>query len=205
MTRSAAASAAVLAMTAAGCGEFVRESRSPSQLVITSLEAASGAEPDDMGATLRSDVATVIERPDDDGGDYTSFYNDIGQVTMRVQLRDPGTPGTTTAPSTINSVTINRYRVTYRRSDGRNTPGVDVPFPIDSAITVTVGEDNVEAGFDIVRHSQKNEAPLTRLTTGETFISTVADVTFYGRDQAGNEVAATGSIGITFGNFADPE
>jgi len=205
MTRSAAASAAVLAMTAAGCGEFVRESRSPSQLVITSLEAASGAEPDDMGATLRSDVATVIERADDEGGDYTSFYNDIGQVTMRVQLRDPGTPGTTTAPSTINSVTINRYRVTYRRSDGRNTPGVDVPFPIDSAITVTVGEDNVEAGFDIVRHSQKNEAPLTRLTTGETFISTVADVTFYGRDQAGNEVAATGSIGITFGNFADPE
>jgi len=29
-------------------------------------------------------------------------------------------------------------------------------------------------------------------------------VTFYGRDQAGNDVSATGSIGIVFGNFADP-
>lgn len=205
MNRSAAASAAVLAMAAAGCGEFVRESRSPSQLVIMSLQAASGAEPDEMGTTLRSDVATLIEREDDLGGDYVSFYNDIGEVVMRVQLRDPGMPGSTAAPSTINSVTINRYRVTYRRTDGRNTPGVDVPYPIDSAITFTVGEDDVEAGFDIVRHAQKNEAPLTQLLNADTFISTIADVTFYGRDQAGNDVSATGSIGITFGNFADPE
>jgi hypothetical protein len=150
-------------------------------------------------------VATLIEREDDLGGDYMSFYNDIGEVIMRVQLRDPGMPGSTAAPSAINSVTINRYRVTYRRTDGRNTPGVDVPYPIDSAITFTVGEDDAEAGFDIVRHAQKNEAPLTQLLNADTFISTIADVTFYGRDQAGNDVSATGSIGITFGNFADPE
>jgi hypothetical protein len=30
-------------------------------------------------------------------------------------------------------------------------------------------------------------------------------VTFYGQDHAGNDVAATGNIGITFGNFGDPE
>jgi hypothetical protein len=36
-------------------------------------------------------------------------------------------------------------------------------------------------------------------------ISTIADVTFYGRDQAGNDVSATGSIGIDFGNFGDPQ
>jgi hypothetical protein len=200
-----AASAAVLAMAAAGCGDFVRESRSPSQLVMTSLAAASGAEPDEMGTTLRSDVATLIERDDELGGDYVSFYNDLGRVTMRVQLRDPGVPGITSSPTNINAVTINRYRVTYRRTDGRDTPGVDVPHPIDSAVTFTVGEDDVEAGFDIVRHAQKNEAPLTRLVNGDTFISTIADVTFYGRDQAGNEVSVTGAIGITFGNFADPE
>jgi len=50
----------------------------------------------------------------------------------------------------------------------------------------------------------KLEAPLATLRTGETFISTIADVTFYGQDQAGNELSVTGSIGITFGNFADP-
>ena len=37
---------------------------------------------------------------------------------------------TTTQPSLNNEVTINRYRVVYRRSDGRNAPGVDVPVCI---------------------------------------------------------------------------
>ena len=37
------------------------------------------------------------------------------------------------------------------------------------------------------------------------FITTIAKVTFYGKDHAGNEVAAVGQIGITFGNFGDPE
>jgi len=30
-------------------------------------------------------------------------------------------------------------------------------------------------------------------------------VTFYGHDQAGNDISATGSIGVEFGNFGDPE
>jgi hypothetical protein len=30
-------------------------------------------------------------------------------------------------------------------------------------------------------------------------------VTFFGRDQAGNDLSVTGSIGVQFGNFADPE
>jgi hypothetical protein len=29
-------------------------------------------------------------------------------------------------------------------------------------------------------------------------------VTFYGQDQAGNEISAAGNIGIDFGDFADP-
>ena len=45
---------------------------------------------------------------------------------------------------------------------------------------------------------------MATLRTGETFISTIAEVTFYGHDQAGNELSVTGTIGITFGNFADP-
>jgi hypothetical protein len=32
-------------------------------------------------------------------------------------------------------------------------------------------------------------------------LSTIADVTFYGRDQAGNDVTAVGSIGVNFGDF----
>ena len=35
-------------------------------------------------------------------------------------------------------MTIDRYRVSYRRADGRNMQGVDVPYTFDSAVTFTV-------------------------------------------------------------------
>ena len=57
-------------------------------------------------------------------------------------------------------MTISRYRVVYRRTDGHNTPGVDVPFPFDSAVTFTVTGDGGSTGFNLVRHSAKQEAPL---------------------------------------------
>jgi hypothetical protein len=127
-------------------------------------------------------------------------------VTLSLTLKDPGVPGIVAAPSELNAITINRYRVTYRRADGRNTPGVEVPFPFDSAVTLTVpatGEATVD--FTLVRHTSKFEAPLAALGASSVIISTIAEVTFYGRDQAGNEVTATGNIGIFFGNFADPQ
>jgi hypothetical protein len=191
----------------AGCGDYVRESRSPSQLVMVELVGASGAEPDKFGGTLYSDVVTLVKR-DVNGQqqEVPTTFSDNGRVTLRLILRDPGSPGVTTAPSELNAVTINRYRVVYRRADGRNTPGVDVPFPFDSAITFTVSSDGTfQMPFEIVRHVAKEEAPLLGLTSAATVISTIAEVTFYGRDQAGNDIAATGTIGIEFGNFGDPQ
>jgi len=186
------------ALGVAGCGEYVRSSRSPSQLVIVTLEGASGAAPGTFGNTVTSDVVTTVNG-------QTTILNDLGRVTLGMMLRDQGTPGVVAAPSLVNQVTITRYRVVYRRADGRNAEGVDVPRAFDSAITVTVPADGTAgAGFDIVRNVAKLEAPLATLRTGETFISTIAEVTFYGHDQAGNELSVTGSIGITFGNFADP-
>ena len=64
----------------------------------------------------------------------------------------------------------------------------------------------VSATFELVRHSAKLEAPLAGLAQSIGLIySTVADVTFFGHDQAGNDLSVTGSIGVQFGNFADPE
>jgi hypothetical protein len=40
---------------------------------------------------------------------------------------------------------------------------------------------------------------------GMQMLHAIAEVTFYGRDQAGNEVTAVGNINISFGDFADPE
>jgi len=191
-----------------GCGEFVRDGRSPARLVVNSLLGASGADPDTLGTLLHSDVITLLTEPEPCSPltPCATRFGDLGEVDLGLQLRDIGDPVSPNVPSPLNAVTISRYRVSYRRTDGRNTPGVDVPFGFDSAVTFTVPADGtVTAGFDLVRNVAKREAPLAALTNGETLISAIADVTFYGRDMAGNDVSVTGSIGVTFGNFADPQ
>jgi hypothetical protein len=181
-----------LAGTSAACGDFIQQDRAPVTLVIDSLQAAPVLSTIFSG-TLQSDVITNVN-------DIATIISDTGRVTMRLVMKDVGT-----APSPVNGVTINRYRVMFRRSDGRNTPGVDVPFPFDSALTFTVPPTGtVTAGFELVRHVAKEEAPLLALRASAVVISTVADVTFFGRDQAGHDLSVTGSIGVQFGNFGDP-
>ena len=178
-----------LAGTSAACNEFIREDRSPVTLVIDRLEAAP-VKSTIFSGTLQSDVLT-------DG----SVFSDSARVTMRLIMKDVGT-----APSPVNGVTIERYRVTFRRADGRNTPGVDVPFPFDSAVTFTVPPSGqVAQVFELIRHVSKVEAPLGALRSSLVIISTVADVTFFGHDQGGNDLSVTGSIGVQFGDFADPD
>ena len=184
-----------LAGAAAGCGDVVRQDRSPVSLVIESLTGASGAsgKVGTFTGTLQSDVLTIVD-------DSPTIFSDSGQVTMRFVMKD-----ILTTPSAMNAVTINRYRVTFRRSDGRNTPGVDVPFPFDSAVTFTIAPGGaVTQAFELIRHVAKMEAPLAALQSSPVIISTVADITFFGHDLAGNELSASGSLGIQFGNFADP-
>ena len=199
---------AVCATFASACGEVARQGNSPVQVVVNSLEGASGAQPDEVGNTVRSDVITMITSPPPcaPATPCATTFNDIGEITMSLALKDPGTPLTPSAPSSLNQVTFTRYRIVYRRPDGRNTPGVDVPQPIDSALTFTVpSSGQATANFELVRHTAKHEAPLAALATNPTILSTVADISFYGRDQAGHDVQASGSIGINFGNFGDPQ
>ena len=53
----------------------------------------------------------------------------------------------------------------------------------------------------------KAEPPLKSLQGqgGANVISTIADVTFYGKDQTGNDVAVKGSISVNFADWGDPE
>jgi hypothetical protein len=203
LIRFASASFLGLALVSTGCGELVRQGRTPAQIVINSLTAASGAEPDEMGNVLHSDVVTLVSRTINEVESMVpTIYSDNAEVTMSLLMKDPGTSAAPSAPSAINQITITRYRVTFRRSDGRNTPGIDVPFPFDGAVTFTVPSSGVvTAGFELVRHTAKEEAPLRGL---RTIISTVAEITFYGRDQAGNEVSVSGSLTVDFGDFGDP-
>jgi hypothetical protein len=186
------------ALGAASCTSTVREGTGTSYLVISSMEAASGAEPGAFGGTLRSDVLTVVNN-------NPTIFNDVGRVRFQLALKDPGPSTTPNAPTFNQAITVDRYQVRYTRADGRNTPGVDVPYGFDGAITVTVvGAAVTEAGFEIVRHIAKQEAPLAALVRNAAVISTIAEVTFYGHDQTGHEVSVVGRMLIDFGNFGDP-
>jgi hypothetical protein len=209
--RSAAALIVVSAigLVSIGCGEVARTGKAPAMLIIERLDAASGAEPGESGTILQSDVQTLVDVTI--GGQTVrvpTVFNDIGTVTFRLALKNPGSPAAPLGPSTLNEITVTRYRVVYRRSDGRAVQGTDVPYSFDGAFTVTVPSNGTAgAAFDLVRHQAKQEPPLRNLIGGNSaqFISTIAEVTFYGRDLAGNEVMAVGTIGVNFADYGDPD
>jgi hypothetical protein len=184
-------------MAMASCHSAVTEGRSSVYLIMESLEGGSGAKglsEVEFFHTMQSDVETK-------GG----IVEDPGRVQLRIAFKDVTNPN---APTTNNFVTINRYRVEYRRADGRNVQGKDIPYAFDGASTFTVTDDSVSAGFVLVRVQSKLEPPLITLAGGRAaglVISTFADVTFYGRDQTGTEVSVKGTISVNFADWADPE
>jgi hypothetical protein len=186
-----------VAVASASCGSAVRDGTGTSFLIISNLEAASGAEPEEFHGLLQSDVLTVVD-------DHPTVFNDTGRVTLRLGLKDPGPAGSPAQPTQNQQITVTHYRVRFTRTDGRNTPGVDVPYGFDGAFTMTVSGES-SAVFQLVRHVAKAEAPLGALVNNFTVISTIAEITFYGRDLTGHEVSVVGHLTVEFGNFADPE
>ncbi len=195
--------AAACVAVSIGCAAAGRPGEASSYLIVESFGAASGAKPDTFGGTLASDVQTMVKATVNGAQvKVPTVFEDAGQVRFRLAMKNPAS-----ATSPANFITVSRYRVVFRRADGRNTPGVDVPFGYDGAMTVTVGEEPVSAGFTLVRIQSKSESPLLALIGGggALAITTLAEITFYGTDQAGREVVATANISITFADWGDPE
>ena len=194
---------------ASGCGDVVRTGRAPVVLVINRLEGASGAEPARFSSVLHSDVETLVERSA--GGVEASIptvFADGGQAELRLVRKDTGPPESPAAPTDSNAVTITRYRVSYRRTDGRNVPGVDVPYAFEGAATVTIdGSGPSVLGMELVRIQAKQEPPLRNLRGdgGALAISVIADVAFYGHDVVGHEISAAGALSVVFADWADPQ
>jgi hypothetical protein len=181
---------AVMAL-AGGCAANGRTGQASSYLIVDSLTAASGAKPSEFGGVLASDVLT--------GG---GVLEDLARVQFRLAMKDPSI----TQPTPVNSITVKGYRVTFSRSDGRNTPGVDVPYPFDGAMTATVN-GTATASLVLVRVQAKLERPLSLLAFGggAVVISTFADIVFYGTDQAGRDVTVNARISVNFSDWGDAE
>lgn len=203
--------AACLLSTASCGGDLLRTGRSPVILVISQLDAARGNQTSTFATPLLSDVQTLVET-DINGVQVKvpTIFNDLGRAQLRAELKDQSglLTGVGAVSSPLNAVTLTRYRVNFRRADGRNTPGVDVPFGFDGAVTATIQPGGIATVvFDIVRHASKSEPPLRPLIGGGglLFISTIAEVTFFGRDQNGNEVMVSGVMDVVFSDFGDEE
>lgn len=210
MKRARLLAVAVCALTSASCGsELLRTGRAPVLLVLEQLSAASGRDPGTFVNPLLSDVQVLIETTiGTQTVDVPTIFNDLGRATLRVEMKAQPSDINPVSPSALNAVTLTRYRVNFRRSDGRNTAGVDVPFGFDGAVSTTIQPGaSSEVIFDLVRHAAKSEPPLRNLVAGGSlrFVSTVAEVTFFGRDQNGNEVMVTGSMDVIFGDFGDED
>jgi len=185
---------AVLAIGLAACNPVENDSESASMLVVERIQGTNieGSEAD----YVQSDV--LVETTEG-----TTIVADIAKAAMSCRLLAPASP---LGSSTWNDIVVTRYIVSYSRVDGRNTPGVDVPYPFEGSLSVVfkVGYSQ-ELAFVIVREVAKAESPLIGLRTGgaEGVMQVTAKVEFYGHDMANKSVKATGYIPIFFANYAN--
>ena len=91
-------------------------------VVIVSMASTQG---DDLNSDVCIDVDGVC-----------SVQNDVGEVVMEAQVKN-----LKDVSSVVNDIVFTRYRVTFVRADGRNVPGVDVPFPFDGVANFRVPAD----------------------------------------------------------------
>jgi hypothetical protein len=202
ITRTLAASALLMATTS--CSSTVRTGDSPMFLVIQNIAGIRGGPTaGQSGALLISDVLTQVTTGNAGGRACTQLapcpfvFGDSGTATLSLAKKDVSSPA---APTTNNQVTISRINVHYRLSSGTGA----LPADFDTFATATVtAVGSVTMGFELVRVQAKEAPPLSLLAGGGPKLAVVADLTFFGKDQVGNDISATGSIQIEFGDWAD--
>ncbi|MFB0564895.1 MAG: hypothetical protein ACETWK_04370 [Candidatus Aminicenantaceae bacterium] len=147
---------------------------------------------------LQSDVVRI-----DPTTNLATVNADSAKATLRVESLNPNQNVQT---SLYNDIMITRYVVTYTRSDGKNTPRVDVPYSFQGTLStlISVGS-SIDISFIIVREVAKLEPPLLDLAQAreEGVLQVNAQVDFYGHDMVNNKVTATGYLTIFFANYVD--
>lgn len=184
----------IVAIFLFSCNPIENTSRSNSLLIVVKI---TGYDFEGSAADyLQSDVL-------EEAGGSAYVTADSAVVTLRAELLDPNPDAES---SLYNGIFVTRYVVTYTRSDGRNTPGVDVPHSFEGAMQswIQIGSEE-EVGFIIVREVAKAEPPLLDLHEAreEGVLQVQAQVDFYGYDTVNRPVKASGYLAIFFANYID--
>lgn len=171
------------AFALAGCvPDYFTEGNATRELLLTAING---------GNVLESDVRRG-----------TNICPDTVPVRVENHSRNPNAP----AAGFRDDIVIERYEVRYFRSDGRGTPGVDVPFSISGNMAFEIiGEEAVNVNIEVVRRQAKIEPPLSQLVTGGgAFIVTMfAEITLHARTTTGVATnTATGRLQIDFADYA---
>ena len=189
-------SLSAVAMILACTAETTKQDSTNTFVTVVSMQGLSGGEGDDD--ELNSDVC-IGAFPTTCG-----VQEDLCTVTMQAQPKN-GIP--TLGPSYLNDIVFNRYRVTFTRADGQNVAGTDVPYPFDGVMQLLVTADATtsSASFVIVRVQAKWEPPLANLAGlgGDAAISAMAQVDFYGTDNAGRNITTRGYLNVHFADWVD--
>jgi len=181
----------VLAMTA--CNSCTDAGTSASMLQVVSL-TGNDLQGEAGSTTVFSDVITE-----------GSIINDNGVAAIQALPLDPMTDADQLTP--YMDVTVDQIDVEFRRTDGRNVEGVDVPYRFTQPMNMVVPiADTVEIPFVLIRHMAKEQSPLLRLRDNLEVLHLVAVVTIHGKDLGGHRVTpVTGYVSVWCANFADPE
>jgi hypothetical protein len=180
--------ALMCALALGGCtADYARQGNAPVLLLITNIT------PNPMSSEVLL------------GG---SICPDFASVSVVNLTKNPNF----VASAAAQTVIVNRYEVSYFRSDGRATQGVDVPYAIsgttNASLPIQTGADSAGAVFpiEVVRRQAKMEPPLVQLRDGggQAIIVTMqARITVYGQTIAGENVSASGTMQIDFADYVD--
>ena len=188
----------VLAVLAAlACNPIENSTQSATLLTVVSMTGLDLSAKD--ANYSQSDVLVT-----DSTTGLSTITDDVAKATLTASTLAPTPPAGT---SQYNDIQLDKLIVSYTRTDGRNSEGVDVPYPYEQNLSqiIRVGQQTT-ISFIIVRASAKQEPPLIGLRAGATrgeVIYTNARVVFYAHDLAGKKVTVTGYLPVEFADFAN--
>ncbi len=179
----------------AGCNAVENLSNSGTRLIISAIKGVTD------GTTTESDVFMS------DVWLKESVVNTNAVLYLNAVMLNPDT--TSDDISHYNNVIVDRIDVNFTRTDGRNTPLVDVPLAFSVPVNqqVSVGTETA-LSFILIRHNAKMEPPLRDLRElgQEHVLVLVANITVYSYDLAGNRLEpVNGWVEVHCANFADPD
>ncbi|MGB7295679.1 MAG: hypothetical protein WBC70_08830 [Candidatus Aminicenantales bacterium] len=176
------------------------------------LVSCNPVEDDSRSSSLL--IVDNIQGKDAEGGNANFLQSDVlmgnGSVladsitaTLRAETLDPDP---LLGSSQYNDIVLTRYLVSFTRTDGRNTPGQDVPYPFEGSMSsvIKVGS-TASVSLVLVREVAKLEPPLSKLADwgAEVVLTCTAKIEFYGHDMVNRTVKATGYLTVYFANYAD--